>query len=196
MVGDFTSLLAPFDLGELEVDASPICGLRADLRVAYVNPAWVAFGVANGSPSMEASAALGTRITDTVPEDPRPRFERLLERVRVTRQPAEHDYDCSTRTLRRTFRMRVHPCTAGGIVVVHSLYREAPHTSVVEEALDADYRNARGMIVLCSNCRRSRRVATGEAQEELWDWVPRYALTPPEATSHGVCGPCAADHYV
>jgi hypothetical protein len=45
---DVSLPLPPFDVDTLERDPATICGLDADLRIAYVKPAWLAFARDNG----------------------------------------------------------------------------------------------------------------------------------------------------
>jgi hypothetical protein len=119
----------------------------------------------------------------------------MFERARASGEVVEHDYECSSPTQRRVFRMRIHPCPSGGFVVVHSLLREAPPGDVACPPLDALYRDARGLVVQCANCRRVRQVAAQATPGAAWDWVPEYVARMPPQTSHAICRPCADFYY-
>jgi hypothetical protein len=187
--------IAPFDLAELDRMPANICVLGSDLRIAYVNPAWMAFGAANGLRSMDETCGLGQSVIRVTPEVMRPFYERLFMRARETAEPVEHDYECSSPTHRRLLRMRIYPCKSGAFVVVHSVLREAPHDGAARAALERTYRNERGLVVQCSNCRRVRRPAVGADETAEWDWVPAYVAHMPQETSHSICAVCVAFHY-
>jgi hypothetical protein len=189
----FAPLIAPFRRETLERSTANVCGLWPDLRIAYVNPAWLAFGLANGA-GADASAALDTSILSVVPGALRAHYEGMFARAQHTNAVVEHDYECSSPTVRRTFRMAVHPCASGALVVVHSLTRETPHLEPASPPGDALYRDARGLILQCSNCRRVRRSLEPNVPES-WDWVPDYVARVPARTSHGLCELCCDFYY-
>jgi hypothetical protein len=190
----FAPLIAPFRRETLESSTANVCGLWPDLRIAYVNPAWVAFGLANGARATGASAALDTNILSVVPGALRAHYEGMFARAQQTNAPVEHDYECSSPTVRRAFRMAIHPCVSGALVVVHSLTRETPHLERASPPLDELYRDARGLIIQCSNCRRVRRNLEPIAPDS-WDWVPEYVARRPARTSHGLCELCHDFYY-
>ena len=80
------------------------------------------------------------------------------------------------------------------LVIDHSLLSARAHDAAhpPDEAL---YRTADGLLVMCSNCRRSRRAGTGTGATAVWDWVPNYAATPPPRASHSICRLCAVYYY-
>ena len=106
---EFTALLSPrFQLAELERHASSIFGLWPDLRLAYVNPAWVAFANGNcGQPSIDQKWGLGSHYLDAIAEPLRPFYVGLLDSSpdpQQSRAPVSHVYECSNAELYRTFR--------------------------------------------------------------------------------------------
>lgn len=191
----FAALALPFDLADLDRMPAEVCGLSSDLRVAYVNPAWTAFGRANGAPQDVERWARGADLLAATPPVLRPFFAELFARARSTNQPVAHEYECSSPDVRRVFRMLAHPCPSGAFVVVHSLLREGAPEEGAHAALEALYRDRRGMIVQCSCCRRVRRAAIADDTTAHWDWVPSYVAKIPPDTSHGLCAVCARYYY-
>lgn len=192
---DFARLLAPFDDGTLDVSSSATCGVGADLRIGYVNPAWRAFAVANGARAPDETCGLHVDILSVVPLVLRPFHEALFARARDTHEVTDHDYECSSANVHRTFRMRIHPCDSGAFVVVHSLLREVPHVARAFDALEATYRDGHGLIAQCSNCRHVRRARLQGGTIAVWDWVPAYVADVPLRVSHGICEVCSAFYY-
>lgn len=193
----FSSLIAPFEIALLERMPAPVVGLSPDGRIAHLNPAWHAFGVANGARSSGAGGDIGDALLHSTPPVLRPFYEELFADAIATGKVREHDYECSSPEQRRTFRMRVHPCASGALVIVHSLLREAPHAGNACPPLERLYRDARGLVVQCANCRRVRRATrpSTEPASATWDWVPEYVAHMPARTSHAICMLCAQFYY-
>lgn len=183
-------LVAPFDISVMDQMPATVCGLWPDLSIGYVNPAWNAFARANDGGELAERWGLGANVVDVVPLALRPFYRRLFARALETGAPVDHDYECSSPTQRRTFRMRVHPTVSGAVVVVHSLLREEAHGEEAHAALESEYRSESGIIEQCSHCRRIRRTATPDSAAAEWDWVPAYVARMPARTSHGVCAAC------
>lgn len=182
--------LAPFEVDVLRTDPSTIYALSADLHVDYVNEAWTQFARANRARWADGEWGIGSSVMAAIPDVLRPFYERLFERARAGKVVVEHDYECSSATVTRRFRMRVLPCESGGLLVVHSLLRADPQPEPGVPPLDAVYRHL-GMILQCSHCRRVQRAN----EPGTWDWVPAYVEHPQPKTSHGLCEVCAAYYY-
>jgi CheY-like chemotaxis protein len=183
--------LAPFDEGALDRDDATICALDADLRIIYVNEAWRTWSRDQGAPWGEGRWTLGVSLLETVPEDLRPFYEELFERARAGRSPVEHAYECSTPTTFRRFRMRIFRCGDDALLVAHSLSHERSHDRSANPAIERLYRDANGIVSLCSHCRRVKR-HDGDVR---WDWVPDYVVKMPPNTSHVLCPLCTEYHY-
>lgn len=160
-----------------------------------MNPAWLAFAASNGAPEIAEHGSLGTDPLLVVPGVIRPFYDELFSRAFATGEVAEHDYECSSPETRRVFHMRIHPCPSGVLVITHSLVRESPHVARAYEPFETLYRDARGMIVQCANCRRIRRAAPATDSTATWDWVPSYVAQIPQRTSHGLCLACFDFYY-
>lgn len=191
----FGPLAAPFDLDVLDSMPATICATWPDRRIAYVNPAWLAFAASNGAPEVAEHGCLGTDPLLVVPTALRPFYDEMFHRAVATGEVSEHDYECSSPEKRRVFHMRIHPCPSGALVITHSLVRESLHPSEAREPLEALYRDAQGMILQCVNCRRIRRAVAATDATATWDWVPAYVAQIPPQTSHGLCFPCFQFHY-
>jgi hypothetical protein len=193
----FASLIAPFDIASLERMPATVVVLSPDGRIAYLNPAWHAFGVANGTRSSGAGGAIGDALLLATPPVLRPFYDELFADATATGEVREHDYECSSPEECRTFRMRVHPCASGVLVIVHSLLREAPHVGAAWPPLERLYRDEHGFVVQCANCRRVRRATRSvtEPASATWDWVPEYVAHMPPQTSHAICMLCVQFYY-
>lgn len=187
---DFKDWFAPFDVAALDDETSTVYGITADMRLAYMNPAWHSFAQANGA-AWDGAWGIGARIIDATPAPLQPAYERLFDQAKANRVVVEHEYECSSPTTYRRFRMRVHPCNSGGFLVVNMLLRTSEHIQPAMTAVDASYRNGDGLIVQCCHCRRVRR----DGPPTGWDWVPDYVAMPPGGISHGICGTCFDYHY-
>lgn len=186
-----TLQLSPFVLDTLERDSATICGIDANLRIFYVNPAWLAFGRDNGLTWGHEPWMLGVELLSAVPPVLRPFYEELFERARTSSGPVEHSYECSTPTLFRRYRLQVFRCDADALLVAHSLLQESSHTQPSSPAIESLYRDAQGVVSQCSHCRRVRRVGYLGGR---WDWVPDFVAHIPANTSHGLC-PLCSEYY-
>ncbi|MEO8801134.1 MAG: hypothetical protein ABI551_24800 [Polyangiaceae bacterium] len=186
----FGRLLAPFDLDVVDDEPSTVYGLTEDLRLGYVNRAWSAFANANGASWNEGAWGIGSRVMDAIPDVLRPFYAGLFAQALSERAVVEHDYECSSPTQLRRFRMRIHPCDSGALLVVHSRIEEQLHTAA-EHSRGALYGEADGLITQCSHCRRVQRV---DGTRE-WDWVPEYVARPLPTISHGLCNLCVEYYY-
>jgi hypothetical protein len=185
------SLLAPFDRVALDGDPATIYLVTPELHIAYVNPAWSTFAGANGARWEPGEWGVGARIMDAIPEVLRPFYEDLYRRAFARREVVEHDYDCSSPTVYRRFRLRLMPCESGALLVINSPLREAPHAVLPGSTLEALYRDEDGLIRQCSHCRRLRRTS----QPPSWEWVPEQVARPAPRTSHVLCHVCTRYYY-
>lgn len=190
----FVSVLPPFHLGELEDNPASVCGLWPDWTLAYLNPAWLQFSQDNGAPGLESRFGLGTSYLDALPPVLHGWYADLLSRALAGSERVDHDYECSSAEQYRLLRMSLFPLRhRAGVLVVHSVRVEHPHDASERPPLppvDSRYRDARGLIVQCSHCRRTRRV-----DGTTWDWVPDWVRKVPPLTSHGLCPPCMRYYF-
>jgi CheY-like chemotaxis protein len=185
------SLLAPFNLDTILNDPSSTCAASPDLSIVFVNRAWTEFGRANGGRAGDERLGVGANLVAVSPAILRPFYGELFHRAQQLSAPVQWDYDCSSPATLRHCRMRVAPCASGALIVSHTFIGDAPAPADRLNAPDAFYRDDRGLLVQCSNCRRVRR-----ADPSLrWEWVVSFVAHIPKATSHGLCPACSGHYY-
>jgi hypothetical protein len=171
----------------LEKDPAVIFALDPELRIVDCNEAWDRFAAENGGQGLDRAHLMGRSVLDAAPEPLKQLLQEGYRQALVSHQPWEYCYECSSPTMYRTFRMVVYPDPDGtDLLVVNSLTVEKRHDRQVcfpEEILHVDQD---GVVTMCCNCRRTRRVK----QKAVWDWVPSYVEAPPTLISHGICAVC------
>jgi CheY-like chemotaxis protein len=182
------NLAKRFDLAALDAEASTMVIVSGGGSILWVNAAWHAFGVANGA--TPEAIARGVGYFEAVQGELRTWILDAAARCSASGEVFENDYECSSPTVERKFRMRMMPVSEAGLLIEHSLRLESPHTGVAEEPDPANYRSDDGLIVMCSNCRRVRRF-----DKTSWDWVPTWVAVQPERVSHGLCFVCFKFYY-
>jgi hypothetical protein len=185
----FVPVLHPFTLASLEADPGTIIGLFSDLRIGYVNPAWVRFARDNGGEGVIVRWPPGASIESALAGPLRGFIDRAFTAAAAGGPPFQDTYECSSATVERRFLMRIHKLAAG-FLVTHSLVVTRPHAGPGEAPDEAMYRKPDGLVVQCCVCRRTRR----SLPPYPWDWVPGFVTRLPPRTSHGLCETCV-DHY-
>jgi hypothetical protein len=167
--------------------------LDEKLRIVYCNPAWDLFARRNGAPDLCAARMLGIPVLDCSSGHIQEYYRSLYQDVLAGAPPASHDFHCSSPEMERLMRMKVHGLrTAPAVLVVCSLRVERPHTLPAAQPIPSVYRNEHGFMVMCSNCRRTRRAGSSP---EIWDWVPEFVAEMPPDVSHGICKLCLEYYY-
>ncbi len=178
-------------LSVLENCPDPCFVVSETLDITYCNAAWDRFALENhGGPEVLKDRVVSRNLLDFIPADIKQYHAGLFARARATGQPVSHDYECSSATLFRLYRMQIYPLDKG-FTVINSLRVEHPHDRPPIEPKDAAYKDAAGLIRMCANCRRTNRANDPTA----WDWVPAYVERMRENTTHGVCPPCLEYYY-
>lgn len=177
---------------EIPIDAlnseAAVCFLLDErLRLTFCNPAWERFAIENGAPHLIGERVLGTCVLDSIAGELADYYESLYRRALSTGEVQEQEFHCSSATLERLMTMRVHRLrSAPALLTVCSKRMERAHSQLSSPALETVYRNGDGVIVMCSNCRRTRR----PSDPAMWDWVPDFVEHLPPMVSHGLCGLC------
>jgi PAS fold len=166
-----------------------VCFLLDDqLRLIYCNPAWERYAIANGAPHLMGVQVVGRCILDSIAGELAGYYESLYRRALSTGEVQEQVFHCSSATLERLMVMRVHRLrSASALLAVCSTRVERAHSRISSPVLQSLYRNSDSVIVMCSNCRRTRRACEPTAR---WDWVPDFVEHRPPMVSHGLCGLC------
>lgn len=190
----FATLLRDYDLDRLDRHDGAIYAVSDDWRLRYFNEGWSRFALANGGePRLSQAYPLGAPIFDAfAPSLLREFFEfHYLQCLRDGRMWG-HDYECSSASTYRRFRMLVYPLERRGVMVVNAMMVERPHARHETPAHLASYRDAAGLVHQCAHCRRTR----SELNHENWDWVPAWVEHMPPRCSHGLCPTCLVFYYL
>jgi hypothetical protein len=177
----------------LDREAAVCYVLDERLRITYCNPAWDRFALDNGGAGLERERWLGRSILEGVSPILRNFYSDAYRRVMEGNAIWNHSYQCSSSELHRTCEMVVYPLhDVRGLAVANFVHAEqtlGPEHPGPKRAMST-YRHAEGHVVMCANCRLTRRA--GRASR--WDWVPEFLKHPPEPVSHGLCQLCL-QHY-
>ncbi len=178
------------------LDRSPAVSyiLDSQFRIMYCNPAWSRFATLNGAPRLAGGLAVGSALFDAIPDVLKPAYSDAFGEVLSTGQVWAQSYECSSPTLFRVFRMRIHLLKPRNwFVVTNTLVVESPHreTATADASAHVD---ANGFITICAHCRCTKRIE----DPNQWDFVPQYLQLSLESipkVSHGLCPVCRAYFY-
>ena len=163
-------------------------------RFIYCNPAWDCFARSNGAPQLAGEAVIGFDLFDAIPEVLCAVYSEAFQQVLAGKIVWEKSYECSTPTLFRKYRMRIHFWKSRSwFLITNPLVIERPHTNSVE-ATPNTYFNTNGLLMMCVHCRCSKRVGN----PDQWDFVPEHLNLTREASlsvTHGLCPVCLVHFY-
>ena len=191
----FKSKLISIDFKTIENSPHSIFALSPDLKLIYFNQAWFDFAKENnGEPIISTRFHLGTSfetgLSGLLKEFYIKSYKEIMKNLTVWK----HEYECSSAGIYRLFYQDAYPLKNGqGIIIVNSLqidrviHEDFRHLSTlsINKYLDPD-----GMIIQCSNCRKSKR----KNPAEIWDWVPAFVEEIQENISYSIC-PVCYDYY-
>jgi hypothetical protein len=179
------SLAAAFDVEELLKESATVVLIEPTGVIGWMNPAWFRFARANDGLDVIERFDVGSCYFDGIAPPLRGFYESVIQNAHVTQEVFEQEYECSSPDRRRIIRMRALPLRSSGLLLEHTVVREMPVDADSKEAHDAVYRDERGLVLQCSNCRRVRR-----SDGAGWDWVRDWVAAPPPNTTHGLCRTC------
>lgn len=167
-----------FDVTALATDERPIYLLDSELRIVWANRPLEEWGP-------------GRLYCDSISGPLRDFFRRWMYRTMKAAEPREWGYACPTRLATQVFSVRAHPFEGrAGLLLVHTrVYERLRETGSEPPVDEARYRDERGWVHQCGNCRQVR--ATGA---DWWERVIPWLETPPPQTTHGIC-PVCLDYY-
>jgi hypothetical protein len=181
---------ARFDVASLEHDPSSTVLLDPSGKIVWANEAWYAFFDANGGGGDRATVREGSDYLASIRGRLQEFYGEVFATCLETGLPFEHDYECSSATEVRSYRLRVLPVD-GQLLVSHTKRAARPRETAPEAAVDvASLARDDGQIVQCSNCRRLRGKGDG-----AWQAVPEVLERPPAHVTHGLCPDCAALYH-
>lgn len=186
-IPDFLSV---FDLGALKEDSSTLIALHPDGTIAWTNAAYARFAEESGQAEVAARFGAGCSYFAGITPSLRAFYEEMFAEALRTGVPVEHMYECHSPTSWRTYRLRVLPIGASGLLLSHRLVAHLPHPGAPAQPIEASYRDPSGHVLQCSNCRCVKRVSNA-----TWDWVPAWVKASPTLTSHGLCPLCAGFYW-
>lgn len=185
----FRGAVEGHDLEALGATSSTVVGVDSDLRIALYNEAYVRFAEQNGGgPAFLRSWGLGASLLDAIPPVLSDFYRSRLLAAMASNEPWQHTYECSSPDLERTLHLTAYPLGGRGLLLVHSVRLEVPHTRELAADPVDSYRDGNGFLTQCAYCRRTRR------SEARWDFVPAALARGLDNVSHGICRACA-DHY-
>jgi hypothetical protein len=174
-----------FDERALADDGATLVALDEAGVIVWTNSAWSTFARDNDGAEVLTRFGIGTRYLDGIAGSLRSFYEVVFSEVLSKQRIIEHDYECSSPDIERHLHLRVLPVPGAGLLLEHSTVWQAPMERPHAEALERVYRNADGLVIQCSNCRRVRR-----SERKQWDWVPAWVSRSHPQTSHGMCEIC------
>lgn len=193
---DFLQKFEGIEFTTLEDSSSSIYALDTDLKISYLNPAYVKFAEENDpSGNTLSKFPISAQIGDAI-SDPRLKDYYLdaYKEVLSTGKNWTQEYECSSPETYRMYHQTAYPFKNGkGLIIVNVLSVRIPMDQterIVNGATENSYTNQDGLIVQCSNCRYTERAD----KAETWDWVPDLVKQMPENMSHTIC-PICLDYY-
>jgi hypothetical protein len=178
---------AGFPIDELQRDPSSIVLIAPDGRIVWANAGWFRFAIENGGE--RAAIREGDNYLASIEGEVRAFFEGAASECLAKGEPFEQDYECSTATLYRAFRLRMLPIAREGLLLTHSPIAIRPHDRAAEPPDETRFRDVHGLIAQCSYCRRIRAV------DQSWHWVPAWVKSMPQRVTHGICAQCMGFYW-
>jgi hypothetical protein len=170
-------------MDKLKRDPSSIAAITGDGRIGWVNRGWLEFARANGGAG--AAIHVGDNYFAAIGGETRGPFEAAVAECLASGIPLEQEYECSSATVQRVYRLRMLPLSKRTLLLVHHPVARQSQDRPAEPPEEARYRNACGQIAQCGNCRRTRTFP-----EHAWHWVPSWVERPPEGVTYVPCPVC------
>lgn len=191
--GDAGFLMGVGDLDIAAIAASNDSTIIADhgLAIRAYNHAYLAFAHANGLRDLEPRYGLGCNLLTACSEPARTFYAQTFRTVLAQRGVFHQDYECSSPTERREFRLSAYATVSGqALVISHHLLIAEPIPNTDRIASSAAHCSPEGFIIQCCHCRKVRNFTA----TDRWDWVPSCVENLPDNVSHTFCPRCF-DHY-
>jgi len=168
--------------------------LDSQCRFIYCNPAWDRFAWSNGAPQLTGEAVVGSDLFAAIPDVLRAVYSAAFQEVLHTGLVWEQSYECSSPTVFRMFRMRIHLLRPQNwFLVTNTLVLERSHPKVAKPDPNT-FVDSNGLITICAHCRCSMRVD----RPDQWDFVPEHLQlrgVSAMKVSHALCPVCRVYFY-
>jgi hypothetical protein len=170
---------------KLQRDPSSVAAITEDGRIGWVNGGWLEFARANGGAT--AAIHVGDNYFAGIGGETRGLFEDAVSECLASGTPLEQEYECSSATVHRRYRVRMLPLSKRAVLLVHHPVASRSQDRPAEPPEEARYRDECGHIVQCGNCRRTRTFP-----ELAWHWVPAWVERPIGSVAYVLCPICRA----
>jgi hypothetical protein len=193
---NFPDSLKGIDFNTIEESKHTIYVIDRELKIIYVNEAWVNFAIDNQGKEYLNNFVLGTSVLDAISGDAvKLYYQNNYRNVLQTGKMWNQEYECSSPEEYRIFRQSTLSLKDGkGLCIINALAVHLPmHEKRKVESLliEKEYRQASGFITQCSNCRQVQRVD----KPDVWDWLPQWVEKVPKNMSHSFCAHCYDYHW-
>lgn len=191
----FISKLIGIEFETIEKSPHSVFALSKDLKLIYFNKAWFDFAKSNnGEPDISIRFHLNSDFESGLSGLMKDYYIRSYKEVMRKMEVWRHEYECSSASNYRLYSQDVYPLKNGeGIIIVNSLQidriidEEFRKTSTLSIT---NYEDKKGMIIQCSNCRKTKR----KDPSEIWDWVPTLVEETQKNSINSIC-PVCYDYY-
>ncbi len=118
----------PSPLEAIEHDSAIVFALDRELKIVYCNQAWDRFAESNGGAALKRPTPHGMCVLDVIPEPLKNLYRSAYLNVFARSRQWVYDYECSSATVHRLFRMTaLHRPKDEFILVTNFLLEERPH---------------------------------------------------------------------
>jgi hypothetical protein len=170
----------------------PICcsyDLDRQLVIAALGPGWDVFAIENGAPQLVSPQPLGQPLlmylTDATTVH---LYERIFERVSVTRRAVTFPIRCDGATIRRYLDLTIAIRPAGGFRVTTVLTRSERRTPI--RLLQPAVSRTQELLVMCSWCKRIRLKGGWAEVEDAVAQLRLFERDEQPDVTHGICEQC------
>jgi hypothetical protein len=185
-------VLPPWTAAICDPNKDVVFLLDRSLRFVDCNPAWDEFAQTNGGEHVSRSDVVGRYIFDFIPTVLANFYDRKYQTTWNSNCPTTFNYDCSSPQRIRVFTMTLLGVPEGMLVMNRLQLQESVPCPI---PLNGDrvplYLSDIGMVTVCANCRRTKRIDLPDA----WDWLPETLQDQRRQVSHGLCPRCIEHVY-
>jgi hypothetical protein len=184
------SILRYFNLKALDTDKAQIAFIEPNGVILWFNLAWKDFALRNGGEDILTRFGVGASYYAGISGELRGAFQDQLTHCLNVGEPFCLEYECSSTTRYKLYRLRALPIEQEALLLEHSeLVSYAREVTAEAEPFEPNFIHPTRLIYQCSNCRRTKTL------DGAWVWVPKWVNASPSCTSHGICKVCAGFYW-